>query len=85
MNNHVMTLVSTAPDGVEEWHCPSCGRRFLMEWPPHYHRVILAAGDETVSHTISKVGLPGLAMDVDALSASERQRGVALDPEIWNW
>ena len=51
---HVMTLMSTHPSGAEEWQCPTCGRRFVMQWPPRYKRIVLKAGDEMVRHTASK-------------------------------
>lgn len=48
---HEMALVGTVPDGgEEEWFCPECGRRFLMEWPPHFHRSILEPGNENAIH-----------------------------------
>ncbi|BCX05727.1 MAG: hypothetical protein KatS3mg053_3665 [Candidatus Roseilinea sp.] len=54
---HVMTLVKTYPSGADEWICPQCGRHFVMQWPPHYKRIILQAGDEHVYHSASKGGL----------------------------
>ena len=55
---HEMELVGIVPDGgEEEWFCPTCGRRFLMMWPPHFHRSILEPGDENVIHVGSKHGL----------------------------
>ena len=54
---HDMQLVITHPSGAEEWHCPTCGRRFLMQWPPNYEKIILEAGDEIAIHTGGKGGL----------------------------
>lgn len=52
---HEMTLVSKHASGAEEWHCPTCGRRFLMTWPPPaYKKIVLEAGDEYAQHTGSK-------------------------------
>ncbi len=62
---HAMILQSTAPDGVEEWLFPACGRRFLMQWPPEYKKTVLEPGDEYAVHTGGK-GLPGLALEVRA-------------------
>lgn len=54
---HEMQLEKTHPSGVEEWFCPTCGRRFLMSWPPAYKRIVLEAGDELVRHSGAKGGL----------------------------
>lgn len=54
---HTMVLRGTHVSGAEEWYCPQCGRRFIMQWPPNYKRVILEAGDEYAYHTASKGGL----------------------------
>ena len=55
--NHEMQLESTRPSGAEEWYCPTCGRRFLLNMPPDYKKIILNAGDESVIHSGSKGGL----------------------------
>lgn len=54
---HTMVLARMHPSGAEEWHCPHCGRRFVMQWPPQYKRIVLEAGDEIAYHTASKGGL----------------------------
>ncbi|MDR3578052.1 MAG: hypothetical protein P4L50_29660 [Anaerolineaceae bacterium] len=56
-DTHTMVHVGTNDSGADEWYCPTCGRRFLMQWPPHYKRVILNPGDETVSHSGGKGGV----------------------------
>lgn len=56
-HTHAMALVRAFESGAEEWHCPECGRRFVMQWPPHYKRIILDAGDEMALHSASKGGL----------------------------
>jgi hypothetical protein len=61
---HFMIHVVTDPSGADEWYCPTCGRRFLMHWPPHYKRVILDPGDETVSHSGGKGGVTMSSFDV---------------------
>ena len=53
---HVMVLESTQSSGTEEWYCPTCGRRFLLSWPPDYQRIILNAGDEAAGHSGAKGG-----------------------------
>ena len=54
---HTMQLVTTHPSGAEEWLCPTCGRRLLMQWRPDYNRVVLETGDEHALHSGSKGGL----------------------------
>lgn len=58
--DHQMELVTTHPTGAEEWYCPTCGRRFLLQWPPNYEKVILEAGDEYAVHNGVKGGDLGL-------------------------
>ena len=48
--HHEMQLEKTHPSGVQEWFCPTCGRRSLMQWQPNFSIIDLAAGDERVSH-----------------------------------
>ncbi|WP_420641669.1 hypothetical protein [Candidatus Leptofilum sp.] len=51
---HSMELVETFETGAEEWHCPTCDRRFVVQWPPKYRKIILAAGDEYALHSGGK-------------------------------
>jgi len=53
---HRMELVETYSSGAEEWHCPTCGRRLLMQWPPAYKKIIMEPGDEYAIHNASKGG-----------------------------
>lgn len=57
---HTMQLELTHPSGVEEWACPTCERRFVVQWPPVYsrfNRIILEEGDENAFHSGGKGGL----------------------------
>lgn len=54
---HEMQLVRTHASGAEEWFCPTCGRRFLMHWPPTYKKIVLEAGDEYAAHVGGKGGV----------------------------
>jgi hypothetical protein len=51
---HEMVLETTHSSGAEEWYCPTCGRRFLLRWPPTYEKIIIEPGDEFVAHSGSK-------------------------------
>jgi hypothetical protein len=52
--HHDMVLEATHESGAEEWFCPTCGRRFLMRWPPIYEKTGLVPGDEYAIHSVSK-------------------------------
>ncbi len=54
---HEMHLEKTHPSGAEEWVCPTCRRRFLLQWPPAYKKIVLEAGDEEALHLGGKGGL----------------------------
>jgi hypothetical protein len=51
---HEMIMEKTHVSGVEEWYCPSCGRRFLVQWPPAYKMIILEPGEKDIRHNVSK-------------------------------
>ncbi len=57
LERHEMQLDRIHPSGAEEWHCPTCGRRFLMRWPPSYSKIVLEPGDELAIHSGGKGGL----------------------------
>ncbi|MBI3943558.1 MAG: hypothetical protein HY326_11150 [Chloroflexi bacterium] len=71
-----MQLAKTYPTGVEEWYCPTCGRRFLLRWPPGYQKMILDSGDEAVLHRGSKRDLANQTSQVEECEST------AL-PEVW--
>jgi hypothetical protein len=71
MNNtekHEMRLEKTHTSGAEEWYCPECGRRFLMQWPPAYKKIVLEPGDDYALHVGGKGGL-----GVDSMTGSKEQ------------
>ena len=51
---HEMVLEKTHTSGVEEWYCPDCGRRFLVQWPPAYKMIIVEPGEKDTRHNVSK-------------------------------
>ncbi len=52
--HHEMILEKIQISGVEEWYCPTCGRRFLVQWPPAYRMIVLASGDNDIRYNVSK-------------------------------
>ncbi|NTW04188.1 MAG: hypothetical protein HGA19_23455 [Oscillochloris sp.] len=64
---HEMELLRIDETGTEEWYCPSCGRHFLMRWPPDYQKTVLMPGDVYATHLGGKGGLRmGVPMITDA-------------------
>ncbi len=61
---HQMELEATYPSGAEEWFCPTCGRRFLMQWTPTYNMIVIEAGDEHAAHSGFTGGLQTAAAQV---------------------
>ncbi|MHB9862038.1 hypothetical protein [Streptomyces sp. YIM S03343] len=77
---HEMQLVNTSASGAEEWFCPSCRRRILMQWPPRYELVVLERGDETVVHAGGKGGLSIVRTEVPATPALPQPTAVSSGP-----
>jgi hypothetical protein len=76
---HQMRLDAIHPSGAEEWYCPTCGRRFLMRWPPLYSKIILEPGDEYAIHSGGKggwrMGLP--TIEAEEARSEESFQGAA--------
>ncbi|MEU4096971.1 hypothetical protein [Streptomyces sp. NPDC026673] len=64
---HEMRLAETRSSGAEEWYCPVCRRRILLQWPPRYELLVLERGDESVVHAGGKGGasIAGTELPVD--------------------
>ena len=54
IRKHDMELVQIHSSGAEEWYCPTCARRFIIQWPPNYQKIVLEAGDEYAFHSCHK-------------------------------
>ncbi|TMQ89974.1 hypothetical protein ETD83_37470 [Actinomadura soli] len=50
---HEMRMVRIEESGREEWACPTCGRRMLLRWPPHYEKQVVEPGDARAGHIAS--------------------------------
>jgi len=50
---HQMTLRRKYPTGAQEWVCPECDRRFLLQ-PEPYKKIVMVAGDEFAMHSGNK-------------------------------
>jgi hypothetical protein len=66
VDRHIMLLERTCATGVEEWACPTCGRRFVAQWSPEIRRLILEPGDLHATHTGGDLSL---SLSVDSQAA----------------
>jgi hypothetical protein len=79
---HEMILENVNSSGVEEWYCPTCGRRFLLQWPPEYKKVILEAGDENAIHSGGK---GGFSMSSNQIVPETGEEVTWNDPNLLPW
>jgi DNA-directed RNA polymerase subunit RPC12/RpoP len=85
---HTMMRTGSTPSGAEEWWCPHCGRRLLVQWRP-FEKVVLDPGDERVQHVGAKGGMTVGTADVrpvpDTLPEEQRrwlaENGIAWDDD----
>ena len=84
-NQHQMTIVKQHEDGSQEWLCPTCGRRFIMQWPPNYRRTVLEAGDEEAVHTGGTGGVKMGSIEIEESGIVEPESAMeSFDPESLN-
>jgi hypothetical protein len=79
---HEMIFEKTHISGVEEWYCPTCGRRFLVQWPPAYKMIILEPGEKDTRHNLSKVNSQRDAVQMTQTKESEPIEEFRLIPWI---
>ena len=77
---HEMFLETTHASGAQEWTCPTCGRRFLMQWPPAYKKIVLEPGDEQASHR----GFTG-ELFIDPLEVSQLEENPIPEESLRFW
>lgn len=77
--HHKMMVTKRYENGAEEWACPTCGRRFLLQWGPEHKRIILEPGDEAVAHSGSSGGIRMSAAEIQPEPVAEQERQVPLD------
>jgi DNA-directed RNA polymerase subunit RPC12/RpoP len=78
---HELCRVQTEESGLEEWACPTCGRRLLLRWPPHYHKTIIEPGDEAACHIGRTGDTTGPPADLAGETASAAAPGAPDTPE----
>ena len=62
---HDLILEKTHDSGAEEWSCPTCGRKMLVQWDPSFKRIVLEKGNDMAIHNGSKgninIGQPAIS------------------------
>lgn len=87
-DRHEMVVTQKYPSGAQEFFCPTCGRRFVMQWPPAYKRIILDPGDEDALHTGGTAGITMSITDVSTQAEgnqAEDRTGDIDDPYLSLW
>lgn len=79
---HAMTLTTTHPSGAQEWECPICGRKFVMQLSPNFKRVILVEGDAYATHTTGTSELRMTAVQI-ARPTAEQNEIAAEQLDVW--
>jgi hypothetical protein len=84
---HEMILETTHASGVDEWYCPTCGRRLLMEYQPNFRKTVLDSGDEYVVHSGGKGGIRVGSMEAQSVrDMSDEEPLLSLeDPSLAPW
>ncbi len=65
-HSHEIVVVKKHESGAEEWFCPTCRRRFVVNWSPEYQCIILTPGDEVAIHNIARGALTVLSNEISA-------------------
>jgi hypothetical protein len=66
---HHMNMTQIFSTGAEEWSCPRCGRRFILQIAPAYQKIVLEEGDTSVPHSGAKSGMHMEASESDRVEA----------------
>lgn len=56
-NHHEMIMERTQPSGQEEWYCPTCGMRFLLQRAPAYKMIVLERGNRDAQHSVGNINI----------------------------
>jgi hypothetical protein len=84
---HEMIVTQEYPNGAQEFYCPTCGRRFVLHWPPAYKRIVLDPGNENAIHSGSTAGV---SLEVSSVAPqteeqSDDRTGEMDDPYLALW
>ncbi|RFS83890.1 hypothetical protein D0T12_16920 [Actinomadura spongiicola] len=78
-----MRKIRTEQSGREEWACPTCGRRILLRWPPHYEKQVMETGDERACHVGRAADDPATVPPVTTGQRQETGRRQWRDARRW--
>lgn len=78
---HEMILDKTHDSEAEEWYCPVCNRRYLIQWLPEFKQIVLETGNEFALHNGSKGGLKIQASQ----AMQENEPTPDTDPGLRQW
>jgi hypothetical protein len=81
---HEMILEKTYSSGAEEWNCPTCGRRLLMDYGAPFKKTVLEAGNEYAIHSGGKGGVHMGSMQALPVDDSS-SRGEVEDTRLAPW
>jgi len=77
---HKLVLSEIFSSGAQEYYCPICGRRFVIQFLPNFKRIMLDHGDEMAVHI---GGTP--QRKARACEPSGDQMGKLDDPYLQLW
>jgi hypothetical protein len=80
LERHDMMLRATFASGAEEWFCPTCGRRFIIQWSPKYKRITLEPGDDYALHNGEN---GGLRLKIVRMAQIQKDNDVVQDLGFW--
>ena len=84
--HHTMIVDRTHGSGADEWYCPTCGRRLILQWPPNFKVIVLDPGDEYAAHSGGKGGLSiGSPQILNQEQVSAEDEPDAFDPNLTPW
>ena len=80
MDQYHKMILESHSSGEEIWNCPTCGRRFQVNWEPKFKKTVLEAGDENASHTGGKSGLEmGSVQHSYKRQATSEENSISMD------
>jgi hypothetical protein len=81
--HHSMVLETAHPTGADEWYCPICGRRFLLQIHPKFKKIVLEPGDEYAFHSASNgdLDISFTSLNVDSTAVNEEGDHEPIDDE----
>lgn len=84
--HHIMIVEKTHSSGADEWFCPTCGRRLILQWPPNYKKIVLVEGNENATHSGGKGGLSiGAPQTLTQEQVSAEDMPDVYDPNLAPW